>query len=577
MPDFLKRSLIQDLRERGIVVEFSRLRLHWVRGLVAEDVRVGDTNMFDQPSLSLNQLQLRLDYRALLRRQLEIKEVILRQGKLVWPITATNTLTLDNIQSELRFGENDVWSLDRFQADFAGAAFTLSGDIVHGSEIRNWEILRGGKSTGVANWRERLNTLYDVLQEIHFPHAPQLSLVVNGDARNFHSFIVWLNVMAPAVQTPWFDSQDFQFASTLTVPASAPTNFDSAWGFWTNAQPFRLSWNARFAKLKTKGLDVNSFACGGFWQAPELTVTNLSAELGGGHDEAQARLNVATRQLTFTNSACFDFHALAGLLTEKAQTAVRKATWRQSPLLQVDGSLVLPAWTNQRPDWQGEVPPKLQLSGSLAVTNFAFEKLALDLARADFSYSNRIWQLSDFWLAQAKTVLWLDGGVDERTKNYNCRVRGAFDPTAIRPFLTASNEVHGLNQFKVTEPVALDVTVNGRWPDFDNIDASGRVALTNFAVRGQSIDNVAGALHYTNRVLKFFHPQLWREDGTQTMKADEITLDFRKLEIFFTNGFSTADPEAVARAIGPKTGELMEPYRFLQPPSVRVNGCSPMR
>src|SRR5439155_13914788 len=43
------------------------------------------------------------------------------------------------------------------------------------------------------------------------------------------------------------------------------------------------------------------------------------------------------------------------------------------------------------------------------------------------------------------------------------------------------------------------------------------------------------------------------------------------------NGFSTADGRAVARAIGPKVGHLLDPYRFAQPPTVRVNGCAPMR
>ena len=38
------------------------------------------------------------------------------------------------------------------------------------------------------------------------------------------------------------------------------------------------------------------------------------------------------------------------------------------------------------------------------------------------------------------------------------------------------------------------------------------------------------------------------------MTADKVTLDFNRRLICFTNGFSTADPEPVARAIGPKTG-----------------------
>jgi hypothetical protein len=33
----------------------------------------------------------------------------------------------------------------------------------------------------------------------------------------------------------------------------------------------------------------------------------------------------------------------------------------------------------------------------------------------------------------------------------------------------------------------------------------------------------------------------------------------------------------LARAIGPKTAEMLEPYHFLKPPTARVNGCLPLR
>ena len=128
---------------------------------------------------------------------------------------------------------------------------------------------------------------------------------------------------------------------------------------------------------------------------------------------------------------------------------------------------------------------------------------------------------------------------------------GDFDPAAIRPFLTASNAVRGFEIVQFTEPVRLDVDVWGRLYDYDSIGATGRVALTNFTVRSQSVDNVTGDFFYTNRVVEFSNSRLWR--GAQTMTADLITLDLNRQMISFKNGYSTADPVAVTRAIGPKT------------------------
>ena len=74
----------------------------------------------DNPALSLAEVQLQLNYRALLHRRWQIDGLVLRQGQFVWPLSPTNALTLDNIQTDLRFQANDTWSLDHFQADFAG-------------------------------------------------------------------------------------------------------------------------------------------------------------------------------------------------------------------------------------------------------------------------------------------------------------------------------------------------------------------------------------------------------------------------------------------------------------------------
>src|ERR1039458_6244133 len=216
LPDFLKRRLVETLQTHGIELEFTRMRLHFVRGLVIENVRIGHAEAPDDPVLSLAEIQLQLNYRALLRRQWQVDGLILRQGKFVWPLTPTNGFTLGNIQTELRFQTNNTWSLDHFQADFAGAKLALSGDIIHAPEIRNWDIFHGKKSAGRAVWQARLRKFSDTLDRIHFTGTPQLSLVVDGDARDIHSFTVRLNLNATSIQTPWGGARDIRLTGNLT-------------------------------------------------------------------------------------------------------------------------------------------------------------------------------------------------------------------------------------------------------------------------------------------------------------------------------------------------------------------------
>src|SRR5208283_622839 len=117
--------------------------------------------------------------------------------------------------------------------------------------------------------------------------------------------------------------------------------------------------------------------------------------------------------------------------------------------------------------------------------------------------------LPDLALAQAQTRLDISGGENDGTKEYRWRIRGAFDPASLRPLLTTSNAARGLGHLTFTEPVHLDADIAGRLYDYDSIAAAGRVTLTNFTVRGQRVDNVAGEFFYTNRILTFFHPRLW--------------------------------------------------------------------
>jgi len=369
LPDFLKTRLVQALHSRGLNVEFSRMRLRVVRGLVADDVRIGDARNTGGPALSIEEIQLRLDYRALLRRQFQVDGLVLRQGNLAWPVSSGGALSLDDIQAVLRFQTNDTWSLDNFSAAFAGARLNLSGEIAHAPEISRWQIFQAGKST---NQPAQLQKFLDALAQIHFNGSPQLTLVVKGDARAIRSFSAQLDV------------------------------------------------------------------------------------------------------------------------------------------------------------------------------------------------------------EQARTRLQLDGAANDEAAGFcRWRVHGALDPEFARPFLAAAGAERALDILTFNRPVFLDAGGRGRLDDPNSFSAAGRVALTNFMVRGESFGSVASAFNYTNRVLQFSNPLM--HTRRQMMAADSVTLNFDTRLLYFTNGFSTADPQSIARAIGRRTGEIVQPYHFLEPPGARVNGQIPLR
>lgn len=574
LPDFVKQPLVETLRARGIELEFTRLRLSFLHGLVATDVHIGQAAKAEGPSLSLRQMQLQIDYRALLHRRLEVDGLILRQGKLVWPLSPTNALELDRIQSDLRFSGNDTWSLDNFTADFAGVKLMLSGDVAHARAFRGWPIFHG-PAIRTAESQVLLQQFADTLHEIQFTGTPQFSLAVNGDARDPRSFQIHLFAAVPAADTPWGSARAIQLTARLAARAGTPVNPAPFQGWWTNLQPYQIAWTAKLAELESKKLTAQSIQCAGFWRAPELTVTNLSAELGGGRLDARAQLRMDTRELSFTNSSCFDPRVIATLLTEKTQNWLAQFSWTQPPAWQAAGSLILPAWTNRQPDWRSEVQPTIRLAGSFAATNGAFRGITVNVALGNFSYSNLVWRLSHLTVSRPEGVVTLADVEDDRTKDFHWHVQGALAPDAIRPLLAENHAEKALEPFAFPQPLYLNADVWGRLYEDNSLGAAGWAALTNFTVHGEAVGSVESTFHYTNRLLAFFQPRL--QAGAQKMSADGITVDFNSWRIYFTNGFGTADPRAVARAIGPKPGEVMAPYRFGLPCPARVNGYAPLR
>ncbi|MGO9203766.1 MAG: AsmA-like C-terminal region-containing protein [Limisphaerales bacterium] len=227
LPDFLKRPLLEGLRARGVELDFSRLRLSWYRGILAENVTFGQANTPLSPRAAFGQVQLRLNHHALARRQIQIDALILRQGRLVWPISQTNRvprqLTLDNIRTDLRFLPNDEWTLDNFNAGFLGGRVQVSGTLANASAARNWKFLRPQpelQEQAAQQWQTRLRQLADALDDTHFAAPPDLRLDVRGDARDLRSFGIHLLASVPAARTPWGALAQGQFDTRL-LPATS--------------------------------------------------------------------------------------------------------------------------------------------------------------------------------------------------------------------------------------------------------------------------------------------------------------------------------------------------------------------
>jgi hypothetical protein len=726
LPDFAKRPLLDNLRARGLDLQFSRLRLSWQHGIVAEKVRFGRADQPLSPELTVALVQLRLNYQALSQRQIQIDSLLLRQGRLVWPFADTNQaprqLAVENIQTELRFLPDDEWALDSFTADFAGASIQLSGMLAHASAVREWKFLKTEQTEPVSAWEDRLQEFADILERIRFSAPPMLRVEVRGDARDLASFGARVLLNTPGADTPWgtvslgrFTARLFpastnglssaelsleaeeartrwaagenlqltarlasfesltnlgngdltlcaghirtewggatnlqltvraramegqtnvisadlalwaghvetkwggatnaqfnaQWIHALTNPiplgghgklycrqvnadwgsarelelgvrlatssAGPVSRADESWGEWARLEPYELDWDGRLDGVQARGVEAKYLICGGNWRPPELTVTNLQAELYERHLDAKGSLDVATRALSLRFTSDVDPHSLAPALSEDIRNALESVSWAEPPKLKGDLRLVLPAWTNREPDWRAEVQPTVQLRGELKLEHGgAYRAVEASAVQSQVAYSNLVWRLPDLTILRPEGTLEAALEADERTGDFHARVSSTLDPRIVRPLLDEDQQ-RGLDLLSFTNPPVIGGEVWGHAHELEQTSFKGRVALTNFIFRGQSASSLQTALQYTNRCLQFISPRIQR--GAERMGADGVAADFTAQLVFLTNGFSTADPMVVAYAIGPHIARAIDAYRFKESPTAHVYGTVPM-
>ena len=338
--------------------------------------------------------------------------------------------------------------------------------------------------------------------------------------------------------------------------------------------------------VESPRLVAQDIACSGNWKPPELMVTNFQAHLYDGQINGRGRLDVSTRALSGSLTCDVEPHQLAPLLSDDARRWLDEFGWEKPPATRLDLTVILPSWTNQQPDWRGEVLPTVNLSGEMSFaaggTFYGFPSdtpssnagVQFTNASVHILYSNLCWHVPDFNVSRSDGRLAAEYKASDRSKDFYGRISSTLNLSLAGPLLApAQKQVFDL--FTFTESPVLEAEVWGNFADAARTGVKGRVALTNFIFRGEKITSLQTTFQYTNGVLQFFEPRIFV--GAQEARASGLTADFNAQLIFLTNGLSMAEPLIIAQVIGPQIVRAIEPYQFLRPPIAHVHGAIPMR
>lgn len=571
LPAFVKRPLLDKLRDRGLDLQFSRLRLSWYDGIVAENVHFGPADQEISPHLNVAKVQVRLNWNVSAHLRIQVDSLMLRQGRLSWTLLDTNRapqeLSVTGIQTDLRFLPEDEWFLDNFKAQFAGANIQLSGMVTNASAVRDWKIFQGQQqpSTSAKLWQRRLRSLSETLEQIHFSESPELRVNVRGDALDLHTFNVLLSLSAPGAETPWGAVSQGKFAARLF---SMDTNglsraeldihaadAQTPWAAITN-----LSLNIRLSSLESQTNLVNGDL--------KLSAAQARTQWANGSNA----LIIASWVHSITNPIPLSGKGTISCdFARTSRGSVNSIELRGDFARNPDASLPpdpsLAWWTNLQP---------YQLGWDCRLLNLQSSKVLADQISCSGSWQSPLLTVTNLNATLFEGQLAARADLDVASRAAHLRLRSDFDPHHLASLLPESAQ-RVLNDVSWQKPPEINGEISLTLPSWTNSAVDWRAEVQPTLQLQGEINFIEGAgyrqiqassarSHFIYSNLCWHLPDLTlvRPEGRLRAehRTDETTKDF------YWSISSTLDPGIVRPLLEPSAQKVLDLFTFSQPPEL---------
>ena len=511
LPDFMKERLVFELRSRGVELRFTRMRLVWYRGIVADDIQFGRPSDTNGPRLSATEAEVHLRVRPLLHRTIDIEGVALRGGRVLIPVWGTNDrpreLAIEKVSGEVRFLPNDQWELSGFRAETFGVKLLLGGTVTNATAIRSWRLARTKPKakTPEAFWHD----LVRQFEQTKFEAPTEIVGTVSGDARRLQTFHANVNISSPAIDSPWGKGRKLNLSAQIMPQPGAllyakvkvqALDADTRWGragsvqLETQLAPSLTQWTPTNAHLDLQFRRV---------QAPWGSAASLAVKADFRPNPSDAASGLAeysirgqqiqTRWVRFAQAGLSASgvvsasNAWPSVAKTKLNFAGGEIDAGRAASGSVEASLTLPPWdamemANTNLSWWTRAE---KIAGDLTTQLTDVHARELDVKSVTLGAA---WQSPLLTVRELSAAIF-DGEVrgtaklDTSTRLFSAEVKSDFDPQKISPLLTTNGQ-HWLAQLTWEKPpkilvgarVTLPPWTNS--PAWENVDWRKEVAPT---------------------------------------------------------------------------------------------------
>jgi hypothetical protein len=609
LPDFVKERLVAELRLHGVELRFTRMRLAWHRGIVADNIQFGRAGQTNGPRASATEAEVHLRVRSLARLQFDIRGVELRGGRVVLPVWGTNDspqeLEIEKVGGELKFLPGDQWELSRFQAEAFGVGLRLAGLVTNATAVRTWKF--GGakpkEKTPEAFWHD----LVMQFERTKFGAPTEIVGKISGDAERLETFRANVSIRSPAIDSPWGHGSNVFLSAQITPQPGAliyaevnlaAQDADTLWGRAGTVQldaqltPSLTQWTPTNAHLnlqvkraqtpwgRASALTIKA----DFRPNPSDTASALADYSIRGQQVQTKWGRVAQGELTASGVV-----SASNAWPSSAKT-VLKFSGGEIPAGRaasgsIEASLTLPSWNEMQMadtnlSWWARAE---KINGDVLARLTAVRTPELEASNL---FVSALWKPPLLTVRELSAALY-DGEL-RGTAELNTATRGLFveaksdfDPKKISSLLS-TNSRHWLEQFvwekaptaTASARLTLPSWTNGpAWREVDwrkevlpTLGLAGNFAVGKGGFRDIVVSSAQSDFNYTNRIWRL--PNLLVTRPGEEARIAHVSNEETHAFTFVID--SALDPRALRPLFEPSVQKVFDDFTLTSPPIVRA-------
>lgn len=296
----------------------------------------------------------------------------------------------------------------------------------------------------------------------------------------------------------------------------------------------------------------------------------LSATIGSGTLSCNGKLAWDTREAVLQMQSDLPITKVAPWFREKTRAWLARNVFAAPPEVTARLAWTLPPWGEKWPDWETGILPAWHGTGQIRTGPASYQNVPYLQGSSDIALTNSVLILPNLTIRRPEGRMRLDYSEHLRTKEYRWDVHGLIRPDDVTPLIASDSARQALEEFDFHMPAFARGTVWGTWgaPELTGLDL--QLDIQDFVYREVPLNRFQGRVDFTNGVLRGHLIDVSQAD--RGVRADGLTIRVEEQRLWLTNVFSNMDPLVVAGVIGPMTRSAIEPFQFLKPPEVRVEG-----